>query len=76
MDYAKENTSVHITISNVNRSKKGREFLLEVIYPESEFVRILVYFDILDEVLHERVMNSRRSKISLEILILILKKYS
>lgn len=61
VDYAKEHTDFHIIASSANRTKKGRKYLLEEIYPENEFIRILVHFDIPDEVLHERVTNSQRS---------------
>ncbi|MDN4608570.1 AAA family ATPase [Sporosarcina highlanderae] len=61
VDYAKKHTDFHIIASNSNRTKKGREFLLKEIYPENEFLRILVHFDIPDEILHERVTNSQRS---------------
>ncbi|GGA72242.1 AAA family ATPase [Ornithinibacillus halotolerans] len=61
VSYAKEHTNFHIIASNSNRSKKGRKFLLEEIYPEKEFVRILVHFNISDEILTERVKNSERS---------------
>lgn len=61
IDYAKSNTECHIIVSNSNRTKKGRQYLLEEIYPKSEFVRVLVHFDIPDEVLQKRVINSQRS---------------
>lgn len=61
VDYAKEHTDFHIIASSANRTKKGRKFLLEEIYPKNEFIRILVHFEIPDEVLHERVTNSQRS---------------
>lgn len=61
VDYAKRNTDLHIIVSSANRTKKGREYLLNEIYPENEFIRILVHFDIPDEILHGRVMNSQRS---------------
>ncbi|MDW0115634.1 AAA family ATPase [Sporosarcina thermotolerans] len=59
VDYAKEHTDFHIIASNANR--KGRRYLLEEIYPKDEFVRILVHFDIPDEILFERIANSQRS---------------
>lgn len=60
VDYTKENTNFHLIISNSNRSKKGRMYLLEGLFPKNEFVRILVHFDITDDVLQERVENSNR----------------
>lgn len=61
VDYAKENTDLHIIVSSANRTKTGRKYLLEDIYPKDEFVRILVHFDIPDEVLHRRVIDTQRS---------------
>ncbi|WP_440895008.1 ATP-binding protein [Amphibacillus sp. Q70] len=60
VDYAKKHTDLHIIVSNSNRGLKGRRYLLEEIYPKDEFIRILVHFDIPDEVLHDRVINSQR----------------
>ncbi|KMY46547.1 CRISPR-associated protein Cas2 [Bacillus sp. FJAT-27916] len=61
VDYAKENTHLHFIISNSNRSRSGRLFLLEELFNTDEFVRILVHFDIPDEVLEERITLSKRS---------------
>lgn len=61
VDYAKENTDLHIIACSANRTRRGRKYLLEKIYPKDEFVRILVHFDIPDEILHERVTNSQRN---------------
>lgn len=61
VDYAKKNTDFHIIASSANRTKTGRMYLLDDIYPEGEFIRILVHFDIPDEVLHRRVIESQRS---------------
>ncbi len=74
VNYAKEYTDLHIIVSNSNLSRKGRAYLLEEIYPKEEFVRILVHFDIPDEILNERVRNSKRSTNILRKLI-HLKKY-
>jgi predicted kinase len=61
VDYAKENTDFHFIICNSNRSRKGRMYLLEELFKPDEFVRILVHFDISDDVLQERVSQSQRS---------------
>ncbi|MGG0301134.1 AAA family ATPase [Bacillus albus] len=61
VDYAKEHTSLHLIISNSNRSKNGRLYLLNGLFPQNEYVRILVHFDIPDDVLYERVACSTRS---------------
>lgn len=60
IDYAKKYTDFHIIVSSANRTKSGRKYLLEDVYPENEFIRILVHFDIPDEILHDRVANSQR----------------
>ncbi|MBM6618004.1 AAA family ATPase [Bacillus suaedaesalsae] len=59
--YAKEQTNLHFIICNSNRTRKDREYLLEELYPEDQFTRILVHFDIPDAVLEGRVKESRRS---------------
>jgi deoxyadenosine/deoxycytidine kinase len=61
VDYAKENTDFHFIICNSNRSRKGRLYLLDELFTSDEFVRILVHFDIPDDVLQERVIQSQRS---------------
>ncbi|PGK43546.1 CRISPR-associated protein Cas2 [Bacillus anthracis] len=61
VDYAKEHTSLHLIICNSNRSKNGRLYLLNVLFPQNEYVRILVHFDIPDDVLYERVARSTRN---------------
>ena len=60
VDYAKDHTDFHFIICNSNRSFKGRRYLLEDLFPAEEFVRILVHFDISDDVLHSRVKHSQR----------------
>ncbi|MGV3463705.1 MAG: ATP-binding protein [Heyndrickxia sp.] len=61
VEYAKENTDLNFIICNSNRSRNGRLYLLEKLFPREEFVRILVAFDIPDSVLQERVTQSQRS---------------
>jgi tRNA uridine 5-carbamoylmethylation protein Kti12 len=61
VDYAIENTAFHFIICNSNRSRKGRLYLLEKLFNPDEFVRLLVHFDIPDDVLQERVSLSQRS---------------
>ena len=60
-DYAIENTNLHIIVSNSNRSRIGRKYLLEEVYDKEKFIQILVHFDIPDDILKERVINSTRS---------------
>ncbi|TMW71403.1 AAA family ATPase [Alteribacter natronophilus] len=61
VDYAKEHTDLHIIASSANRNRKGREYLLEEIFNPDEFFRVLVHFDIPDEILYDRVIHSKRS---------------
>lgn len=61
VDYTKVNTDYHLIICNSNRSRKSREYLLEDLFKKEEFVRILVHFDIPDDILQKRVKQSRRN---------------
>ncbi|MEK5302237.1 MULTISPECIES: AAA family ATPase [Bacillus] len=61
VDYAKEYTNLHLIICNSNRTRNGRMYLLNELFKEEEYVRILVHFDIPDDVLYERVTRSKRS---------------
>ncbi|RAN85147.1 CRISPR-associated protein Cas2 [Bacillus sp. SRB_331] len=61
VDYAKEHTNLHLIICNSNRSRNGRMYLLNELFQKKEYVRILVHFDIPDDVLYERVTRSKRS---------------
>lgn len=61
VDYAKESTDLNLIICNSNRSRYGRLYLLEELFTNDEFVRILVHFDLPDDVLKERITQSRRS---------------
>ncbi|MED2982969.1 AAA family ATPase [Bacillus thuringiensis] len=61
VDYAKEHTNLHLIICNSNRSKNGRFYLLNEVFPQNEYIRILVHFAIPDDVLYERVARSTRN---------------
>ncbi|SET71195.1 AAA domain-containing protein [Oceanobacillus limi] len=61
VDYTVEHTNFHLIICNSNRSVKDRSYLLEELFPEEDFTRILVHFDIPDDVLQARVEQSNRS---------------
>ncbi len=56
-----ESPNYNNIISNSNRSKNGRLYLLNELFPQNEYVRILVHFEIPDDVLYERVARSTRS---------------
>lgn len=61
VDYAIKYTDYHLIVCNSNRSRSGRLHLLRGLYNPKQFVRILVHFDIPDDILRERVKNSKRS---------------
>ncbi|QOR64761.1 ATP-binding protein [Cytobacillus suaedae] len=61
VDYAIENTSLHLIVCNSNRSKKSRMNLLEGLFNQNQFVRIIVNFDIPDQILKERIAKSQRN---------------
>lgn len=61
VDYAKEHTNLHIIASNANRTRAGRRYLLEEIYNQELFTRVLVHFDISEEILRKRVNETERS---------------
>ncbi len=61
VNYAIEKTDYHLIVCNSNRNRKGRVDLLEQFFPESDFFRILVHFDIPDDILQARVAETERS---------------
>lgn len=61
VDYAIENTNLHFIVCNSNRSQSVRLNLLENLFNKDQFVRILVNFDIPDDILQARVAKSKRS---------------
>ncbi|MDI7742470.1 AAA family ATPase [Lysinibacillus fusiformis] len=61
VDYGKQHTDLHFILCNSNRSRKDRLYLLEEKFPPNEIFRVLVHFDIPDEVLQSRVTQSKRS---------------
>jgi tRNA uridine 5-carbamoylmethylation protein Kti12 len=61
VNYAIEQTNLHLIICNSNRRGQGRLFLLDQLFHKSDFTRILVQFNIPDDVLQARVTQSGRS---------------
>ena len=61
LEYAIEQTSLHIIVCNANRDKNSRMQLFNEFFTEEKFIRILVHFDLSDEVLLQRVKTSNRS---------------
>jgi gluconate kinase len=61
VEYAKENTSLHMIICNSNLSRKDRAYLLKEVFPSKEFFRIIVHFHIEDSILEARAAASTRS---------------
>lgn len=60
VDYAKEESDCHLIICNSNRSRNGRLYLLNDVFPPSLFTRILVHFAIPQHILEERIAQSER----------------
>lgn len=61
VDHAVRQTDAHLILCNSNSYGQGRSELLEYFHKEG-FISILVYFDLPDLVLEERVAHSERSK--------------
>ncbi|WP_342429554.1 AAA family ATPase [Neobacillus sp. FSL H8-0543] len=61
VNYAIDHTDFHLIISNSNRNRKDRLDLLEELFNSDKFFRILVHFDIPNDVLQDRVTQSQRS---------------
>lgn len=61
--YTKEHTDLNLIICNSNRTRESRDYLLKELFPATDFIRILVHFNIPDEILLERIKNSNRSTI-------------
>jgi predicted kinase len=61
VDYAVHQSPYHLILCNSNRSRKGRRNLLAD-FQSKGFTSILVYFDIPEHILRERVVDSKRSK--------------
>lgn len=61
LNYAVDQTDLHLILCNANRSQKWRLNLLEG-FRDKGFDSILVYFDIPDEILQRRVAHSNRDK--------------
>ena len=60
VDYVVQETNYHIILCNSNYNRLGRDKLLAY-YKQNDFATILVFFDIPEEVLYERVRGSSRS---------------
>ncbi len=61
VDYAVNQTDLHLILSNSNRARMVRLDLLTY-FQGHGFRSILVHFKLPERILHERVANSRRSK--------------
>ncbi|WP_092505952.1 AAA family ATPase [Virgibacillus subterraneus] len=60
VDYAVNQTNLHLIISNSNRKRKDRFELLKQFH-EKGFISILVHFNFPDHILQTRVTESQRS---------------
>ncbi|MEC1176931.1 AAA family ATPase [Metasolibacillus meyeri] len=61
IDYAIEQTNLHIIVCNANRSKSERTHLFEEFFTKEKFIRILVHFNLPDEILLARIKASKRN---------------
>lgn len=60
LHYAVEKTSYHIILCNSNIHLAPRQQLLERYFSSEQFVRVFVYFDLLDDTLHARIEQTVR----------------
>jgi adenylate kinase family enzyme len=61
VQYTTENTNCHLIICNSNRSRKGRTYLLEELFPSNLFTRIQIHFDIPDPILEYLISSTQRN---------------
>ncbi|WP_063563251.1 ATP-binding protein [Paenibacillus sp. O199] len=61
VNYATEQSNFHIILSNSNLNKSGRAKVLRYFH-NKEFKSIIVYFDLPDDILKDRVIRTQRSK--------------
>ena len=61
VDYAIEQSNMHIILSNSNLNKIGRSNILQNFHNKG-FESVLVYFDLSNDLLKERVKQSQRSR--------------
>ncbi|MFB8373684.1 ATP-binding protein [Paenibacillus taichungensis] len=61
VNYATEQSNFHIILSNSNLNKSGRAKVLRYFH-NKEFKSIIVYFDLPDDLLKDRVIRTQRSK--------------
>ncbi|MZQ85848.1 AAA family ATPase [Paenibacillus sp. 5J-6] len=61
VNYAVNQTDAHLILCNSNRSRKGRLDMLTHFHNQG-FVSVLIHFDIPDQILQARVVESQRSK--------------
>lgn len=59
-NYAKVHTDLHVIVCNANLQAHERATLLQDVFPKTDFLQILVYFDIADETLKKRIAMSDR----------------
>jgi predicted kinase len=61
VDYAVRQTDAHLILCNSNLARKGRTELLDY-FRGNAFTTVIVYFDLPNDVLQQRVAESQRSK--------------
>ncbi|ATP39516.1 CRISPR-associated protein Cas2 [Solibacillus sp. R5-41] len=60
LNYAIQQTNLHIILCNSNSEKIDRVELLNSYFPKTQFIRVLIYFNVNDEILLKRVKKSTR----------------
>ena len=60
IQYAIEHAMKDIILCNANLRKDQRKSLIEQFFPQNQFIRVFVYFEITDELLQERILASNR----------------
>lgn len=61
LEYAIQQTTLHIILCSSNRHTNDRIQLLNTYFPKEQFIRIIVHFDIEEKILFERIQNTNRT---------------
>ncbi|WYP26869.1 ATP-binding protein [Alkalihalobacillus sp. FSL W8-0930] len=60
VEYAQKHNDLNFIVCNANRTKDGRKYLLNELFHQGEYIRILVHFDLDDQILEQRIARSHR----------------
>lgn len=61
LHYTVQKTNLHIILCNSNIKRADRTELMESYFPQEQFSRIIIHFNLKDEVLQKRIFESKRS---------------